>query len=281
MKRFWVFLLLCLPLLAAITFPPLTGRVVDEANLLNPQQKVRLSAKLEALENNTTDQLVVVTLKSLHGYDIADYGYQLGRHWGIGQKGKNNGVLLIVAPNERKVRIEVGYGLEGILTDALSDRIIRIAIIPRFRDKDFAGGIEAGVDAITHILQHPNNALSGQSTGKPRRNEKSAGGLFFALFVAVSMALSFLPSYKNIWLSGAIALTVGFLTYFVSDMIVVGVLFGLVVGFIAYFGRSGGGFMSSGGDFGGGYDGGFGGGFDGGFSGGGGSFGGGGASGSW
>ena len=104
----------------ALVFPALTGRVVDEANILNEATRATLTQKLADLEAKTTDQLVVATLKSLQGTSIEDFGYQLGRHWRIGQKDKNNGVLLIVAPNERKVRIEVGYGLEGTLTDAVA-----------------------------------------------------------------------------------------------------------------------------------------------------------------
>ncbi len=98
-----------------ITFPSLTGRVVDEAGLLDAAKRAEIEAKLAALEAKTTDQFVVVTLRSLQGRTIEEYGYRLGRSWAIGQKDKNNGVLLIVAPNERKVRIEVGYGLEGTL----------------------------------------------------------------------------------------------------------------------------------------------------------------------
>ena len=112
------------PALAAPSFPPLTGRVVDQANIIPAATRAELDGKLAALEARTTDQLVVVTLSSLQGYEIADYGYQLGRAWGIGQKGKNNGVLLIVAPKEHDVRIEVGYGLEGDLTDAVTKIII-------------------------------------------------------------------------------------------------------------------------------------------------------------
>ncbi|XSG81703.1 MAG: TPM domain-containing protein [Methyloligella sp. ZOD6] len=133
-------------------FPALSGRVVDNADLLEPGQETALSAKLKALEEETTDQLVVVTLPSLEGYPIETYGYLLGRHWGIGTAKLDNGVLLIVAPNERKVRIEVGYGLEGKLTDALSHLIIENAILPRFRDGDFPGGIAAGVDDIRLAL---------------------------------------------------------------------------------------------------------------------------------
>src|SRR5215467_4950442 len=125
----------------ALTFPELTGRVVDDAGILDPAIKAGLERKLAAFEAKTTDQLVVVTLKSLQGTSIEDYGYQLGRHWQIGQKDKNNGVLLIVVPSERKVRIDVGYGLEGTLTDAISRLIIEGAIVPRFRANDYAGGI--------------------------------------------------------------------------------------------------------------------------------------------
>src|SRR5689334_16592367 len=114
------FFFIAAPALAAPTFPPLTGRVVDDAHVLDDATTTQLTAKLEDLEQRTGRQLVVVTLPSLQGYEIEDYGYQLGRAWGIGQKKLNNGVLFIIAPNEHATRIEVGYGLEPILTDALS-----------------------------------------------------------------------------------------------------------------------------------------------------------------
>jgi uncharacterized protein len=136
-----------------LTFPPLTGRVVDEAGLLSPGDRATLTASLADLEAKTTDQLVVVTLKSLHGTAIEDYGYQLGRNWRIGQKDKDSGVLLIVAATERRVRIEVGYGLEGTLTDAATKLIIENAILPAFKTGDFAGGIKTGVDQITQLLR--------------------------------------------------------------------------------------------------------------------------------
>ncbi|HEY5346889.1 MAG TPA: TPM domain-containing protein, partial [Rhizomicrobium sp.] len=140
------------PAAAAPTFPALTGRVVDDANILSPETKAELNDKLAALEAKTSRQLVVVTLPSLQGYDIADYGYQLGRAWGIGQKKLDNGALLIVAPNEHRVRIEVGYGLEPILTDALSSVIEQSAILPKFRSGDYNGGVMAGVDALVAQL---------------------------------------------------------------------------------------------------------------------------------
>ena len=127
--------LVCACAAQTLTFPVLSGRVVDEAGILDAPARAALTQSLADLEQKTTDQLVVVTLKSLQGTSIEDYGYQLGRRWQIGQKDKNNGVLLIVAPNERKVRIEVGYGLEGTLTDAVSKLIIENSILPRFQGR--------------------------------------------------------------------------------------------------------------------------------------------------
>ncbi len=155
-----------LPALAAgPTFPPLTGRVVDEANILSPAVEAELTTKLENLEKTTGRQLVVATVPDLQGYEIEDYGYQLGRTWGIGQKGTNTGALLIVAPTERKVRIEVGYGLEPILTDALSSVIIQTTILPKFKAGDLEGGVTAGTDAI--ISNWP--CLTTRPRPRPRR----------------------------------------------------------------------------------------------------------------
>ena len=133
-------------------FPPLTGRVNDRAGLLSERDERELEAALARFEAETTNQIVVVTVETLQGLPIEDYGYQLGRHWGIGQAGKDNGALLIVAPEEREVRIEVGYGLEGELTDAQSRTIIETQILPHFRQGDFAAGIKAGVAAMIETL---------------------------------------------------------------------------------------------------------------------------------
>jgi uncharacterized protein len=130
----------------------LTGRVVDEAGMLSGSQRSELETKLAQLESATGTQLVVVTVTSLQGLEIEEYGVGLGRHWGIGQVGKNNGALLIVAPNERAVRIEVGYGLEGVLTDAISSSIIQTDILPAFRAGRMGEGIVAGTDSILKAL---------------------------------------------------------------------------------------------------------------------------------
>ncbi|HZP21577.1 MAG TPA: TPM domain-containing protein [Bauldia sp.] len=242
-------LFLAAPALAAPTFPPLTGRVVDQANIIPDAVEVSLTDKLAQLEAKTTDQFVVVTLSSLQGYEIADFGYQLGRFWGIGQKDKNNGVLLIVAPNERDVRIEVGYGLEGDLTDAVTKLIIDNAILPKFRAGDYPGGIAAGVDDVIKVLTgdaatFKQQAAEEQKTFNGKRDE---GGSSWSWIITI-IVIFFILSRFGGWFWP-----------------------------LLFLGGRGGGWSGGGswGSSGGGWSGG------GGFSGGGGSFGGGGSSGRW
>jgi uncharacterized protein len=180
----------------AQTFPKLTGRVVDNANLLDPAQEQALTAKLQGIEQQSGRQVVVATLPDLQGYGIADYGYQLGRNWGIGQKEQNNGALLIVAPNERKVRIEVGYGLEGILTDAMSSIIIQRAILPRFKARDFPGGIVAGIDEIGKLLALPPDEARAQAVAAEQRAEdrQSSGNSFMLIFWLFILLFLVLPA---------------------------------------------------------------------------------------
>jgi uncharacterized protein len=137
---------------AALTFPPLSGRIVDQADIIPAATELEIEPKLRELEDKSGIQLVVATVKSLEGGDIETYANQLFRTWKLGEAKNNNGVLLLVAPNERKVRIEVGYGLEGTLTDALSSVIISNAITPRFKSGDFGGGITRGVEDIITVL---------------------------------------------------------------------------------------------------------------------------------
>ncbi|MCJ8204300.1 TPM domain-containing protein [Pseudomonas sp. RGM2987] len=137
---------------AELKFPALTGRVVDSAQLLEPSVRAQLEVQLKAHEQATGEQVVVVTLSDLQGARIEDFGYLLGRHWGIGQKDKNNGALLIVARDDRKLRIEVGYGLEDRLTDAQSSVIINQVITPAFKTGDFSKGISDGVAAMLVVL---------------------------------------------------------------------------------------------------------------------------------
>jgi uncharacterized protein len=133
-------------------FPALTGHVVDSADILSPSVREQLTQMLAGQERSTGQQIVVVALKSLQGFTIEEFGYELGRHWGIGQSGQNNGAVLIVAPNERKVRIEVGFGLEDRLTDAQSRTIIESVILPRFRQGAFGAGTLEGAAAILRVL---------------------------------------------------------------------------------------------------------------------------------
>lgn len=133
-------------------FPKLTGRVVDTAQLLTPSAVVYLEQMLKQLEQATTDQVVVVTVPSLGGYSIEEFGVQLGRHWGIGQQDKNNGVLLLVARDDRKVRIEVGYGLEAQINDMWAGFIINESIVPYFKDDLYSSGIIAGTTSIVRML---------------------------------------------------------------------------------------------------------------------------------
>lgn len=243
----------------AQSFPELTGRVVDQADLLDPAQEAELTAKLAALEAQSNRQLVVATVNSLEGYDIADYGYQLGRTWGIGQDGegeaeKDNGLILLIAPNERKVRVEVGYGLEGIMTDALSSIIIQNDILPQFRNDNMAGGIIAGVDRISTQLTLPEEqalAVAQQAGQQASKGDgENIGLIIFWAFILIFFVI--IPMFSN---RGGKRYRHG-----AGPVVIWG-------------GGSGFGGGSSG--FGGG---GFGGG---GFGGGGGSFGGGGASGGW
>ncbi len=228
-------------------FPALTGPVVDDAHLLPGNALQQLSQKLAAYARENGTQVVVVTLPTLNGYPIRDYGYQLGRHWGIGQKGKSNGVLLMVDAAGKRVDIEVGYGLEGTLTDAQSFLIIHDVIVPRFRKGDYAGGITAGADAILGVLGGHLQVVRQQQV-----HERNGTGflMLLVLFFVIS------PLLRAIFGRGRRGGGYG----------------GGWLGWLAL------GMLSGGGGFGGG---GFGGGGFGGFSGGGGSFGGGGASGSW
>lgn len=133
-------------------FPALTGRVVDAADLLSGDDEVILGNKLQNLEEKSGHQVAIATVPSLEGYDIADYGNRLFRFWKLGDKTKNDGVLLLIAPNERKVRIEVGYGLEGDMTDAISSVIINHDMIPRFKTGDWQGGLSLGVDDVDKVI---------------------------------------------------------------------------------------------------------------------------------
>lgn len=242
-------------LAAEPTFPALSGRVVDQARLLSPEREAEITARLAQLETDTGDQFVVVTLDSLQDYEIEDYGYRLGRAWGIGSAESDSGVLLIVAPNERKVRIEVGYGLEPVLTDALSNQIIQNDILPPFREGGFERGITTGVDAVIAQLRlDPAEAQARAAAAVPTKAEEP---FFPGLIVALIFLFLFLNLMRGAGRRGRRRPGANGLGPVI--------LWGALDALSQASSRSGGS------DFGG----------SGGFSGGGGSFGGGGASGGW
>lgn len=256
---------LALLALAAITsaawaepnFPTLTGRVVDNASLLGADDRAALDSQLAALESKSTDQVVVVTLPSLDGYEIEDYGYKLGNRWGIGQAGKDNGVILIIAPNERKVRIEVGRKLEPLLTDLMSKLIIENAILPAFRRGDFPAGIKAGVRDIESVLLGDAEAVKERAKGGPGGPGPDYAAWIGLAFWITVLALIIYFQIRQAMLAPKTVRQRGRGRYRDTGVIV----------------PAGGGSGS--------WDGGWSGGSGGGWSGGGGSFGGGGASGGW
>ena len=181
-------------------FPALTGRIVDDAALLSADNRRALEGELKALEEKSTDQLVIYTTRSLQGYAIEDFGYRLGRTWAIGQKDKNNGAILIVAPGERKVRIEVGRGLEPQLTDLMTKLIVENAILPAFRRNDFAGGIKAVVRDIRDVLLGDAEAVKERARSGAKR---SPGGnsnlplLILALFILIAVSVVWMQSLQT------------------------------------------------------------------------------------
>ncbi|MFY9141960.1 TPM domain-containing protein [Sulfuricurvum sp.] len=270
---------------AAPTFPELSGRVVDQAGLLTPDQERSLSELSKSIEDNSTAQVVVVTLKSLEGYDIADYGYQLGRYWKIGQKGKDNGLLIIIAPYERKVRIEVGYGLEGFITDAQSHEWIQSQLIPHFKQKDIYGGIKKTMDEIKLMLSQEYT-----SDSHPGKAEESNRFYWIAIAFIPFWIMAVRSKYrdekkqthtvKKVGSSLLLGGISGTLVWFISHILLISGIIGVIVFLVTYFSDKNSDFGSiidtmdnlpgsmkhDSFDI---------------FSGGGGSFGGGGASGSW
>lgn len=253
-------LLLTVPATAQ-TFPKLTGRVVDQADIIPPAEENNLNIQLDQLEKTTGRQLVVATVSDLEGQDIADYGYRLGREWKIGDAEKDDGVVFLIAPNERRMNISVGYGLEPVLTDALSGRIIRDVVTPKFKAGDLPGGIQDGVNAIAQQIALPPEeaaarAAAADAAERDRADDGDIGGLIFvAIIVFFFFVLPMLSAFgrrgkkhrRNRPWGGAPI---------------------IIWGDNDWGGGGGGSSWGGGGGFGG-------------FSGGGGSFGGGGASGGW
>ena len=164
------FLLLVVPLSAfAQSLPALTGRVVDNAGIIDASTEAGLVARLEAFEQRSSDQIVVATIQNLGGEAIEPYANRLFRAWGLGQAGEDNGILLLVAVDDRSMRIEVGYGLEGTLTDLHSKLIIENTMVPAFRAGDFSGGISRAVDDMIMVLE----GNAAELEARAERNQQS------------------------------------------------------------------------------------------------------------
>lgn len=282
-------LLLCAGVCSAAEVPALRGRVNDYASMLSPQVAQQLESELAAFEQSDSTQIVVLTIPSLEGEPVEQYSIKVVEKWQLGQKGKDNGALLLVVKNDRKIRIEVGRGLEGKLTDLTSGRIIRNEISPAFKRGEFDLGIVRGVEGIMATVR-------GEYQAQPNdlRHGKKGAPPILTLLLFVLVASVFLGGISRFLggVAGAVGLPVAaFISFSGISILLIGILafVGFLAGlFIAFLFSSGGrgGFMGGPpffGGFGGGYGGGggFGGGGGGGFSGGGGSFGGGGASGDW
>jgi uncharacterized protein len=276
----------------ALDVPKLEGYVNDYAGIISPQARVELEGELAGFERSDSTQIVILTVPSLKGDTIEDFGIRVADAWKIGQKNKDNGVIFIVSKADRKTRIEVGRGLEGKLTDLMSGRIVDLVVNPRFKRGDFDGGFIAGVSALIDVTR---GEFKTDGNHAARSQEPSR---YFTLLIFGAFAILILGSFSRVLgvVAGAIGLPAfAFIAFSATGLIlliilaVVGMIVGLVLPFLFSSGGRGGPWI--GGGFGGGfYGGGFGGGGfggggfgggGGGFSGGGGGFGGGGASGGW
>jgi len=268
----------------ALDVPSLTGRVVDLAHVLPPNTVESLTARLKAHEETTSNQVTVLVLPSLEGEPLESYSHRVATTWKLGQKGADNGVLLLVAMKERKIRIEVGYGLEGALTDARSAQIIRGEIVPRFRAGDAPGGVAAGVDAILKTIE---GTYQSAEKAAPERDTDVIGQVVVAVIVGLVVGLGLMSVHRLLGPVAGTGLSLMLAPWLVPALITGGVTL-LLLTLISATGAGGRGRGRHGGDDwiwyssrSGGWGGGSIGSGGGGFSGGGGGFGGGGASGNW
>jgi uncharacterized protein len=267
---------------ADIAIPPLSARVTDLTSTLSAEQKSALEQKLTAFEQRKGAQVAVLIVPTTKPEEIEQYSIRVADAWKLGRKGVDDGALLLIAKDDRQLRIEVGYGLEGVLTDATSNRIIDEIIVPRFRSGDFAGGLDAGVEQMMRVIDgEPLPAPHWRQTKGSRRDFNNALPVMFMLALTFGAVLTrIFGRLAGALVTGGIA---GIIVWFLLSSLMFATFAGFIAFVVAIFARSAPGFWTSGG-WGGGYrGGGFGGyrGGGGGFGGGGGGFGGGGASGRW
>lgn len=280
-RRGWrqVLLLVCAllasgPALADVAVPPLKARVTDLTATLSSQQQATLEQTLAAFEARKGSQIAVLLVPTTQPETVDQYAVRVEETWKLGRKGIDDGVLLVIAKNDRKLRIEVGYGLEGVLNDATAKRIIEEEVTPRFKQGDYYGGISAGVGRIIKVID-------GEPLPPPKSRQQRGGGLDFNSLLFIGFILVFVVGgilraiFGRFLGAGAVAAIAGFIAWTLGGAMLIGILVAIIAFIISLFGGTRGGGWSSGGFGGGGFGGG------GGFSGGGGSSGGGGAGGSW
>ncbi len=273
------------PSLAAVEVPPLAGRVSDHAGMISPSSRDALEKKLAELEKTDSTQVAVVTVPDLQGVTVEEFSMAVAEKWKIGQKKLDNGVIFLVSKAERKMRIEVGYGLEGRLTDLLAGRILDNEVRPAFRAGDFDGGFARGVDGIILAVRGEYHAAPAQGS-----HDSDSGGVttFFLVFLIIIMSIGARGIVRGTVAGGVIFPAIMFATMSMAltagtvvALVVVGLIIGFILSLIARAMSLGGGSGGWGGGSSGWSSGGGGGFSGGGFSGGGGSFGGGGASSGW
>ena len=270
--------------------PPLRARVTDLTSTLSASDQQALEAKLAAWERDTGNQMVVLIVPSTKPEPIEAYSIRVAEAWKVGRKGQDNGVLFLIAKDDRKLRLEVGYGLEGVLTDATSRRIIAETVAPYFRQNQFAAGINAGVERVISVVGKGEPLPAAKAQPAPQRGLGGFDfGTFFILVLIVVPVIGGVLArvFGKVLGSTVGGGIVGAVAWLIGGSLLIGII-AAIIGFVVMLmlgagggiGRRGGGWIPIGGGWGGGAWGGGGGG-GGGFSGGGGSFGGGGASGGW
>jgi uncharacterized protein len=186
------FLVLLTTLASAQSFPKATGRVNDFANVIDPATEAAIDRQLDQLEQKTSSEIAVATVESLNGMSVEEYANRLFKQWGVGQAKQDNGVLVVVAPNERDIRIEVGYGLEGVLPDGLAGQVIRDDFTPRFQEGDYSGGIRNGVSHLVEIVER-HQVLTPEELAKFNDSNDTIPYFivipFFGLFVTIGFGM--------------------------------------------------------------------------------------------